>query len=103
MAQPRSKDRSNRRDDDLAEREYRDGKGRIHHHTRSYMERGGEAPSSDERQPHRRSKGPSRRSRSEPAGQGSRLGDFARSLANRPGLLLAAAAAAGTLLMSRRI
>jgi ferritin-like metal-binding protein YciE len=106
MAQPRSKDRSGRGEDySLEQREYRDDKGRVHHHTRSYMERGGEESSPDDRQQRRRSTSPSRKRRSEQSDRdgGSRLGDFARSLANRPGLLLAAAAAAGTLLMSRRL
>ena len=104
MAQPRSKDRSARGEDySLEEREYRDEKGRVHHHTRSYMERGGEASSSDDRQQRRRSTGPSRKRRSEPSEGGLSLGNIARGIANRPGLLLAAAAAAGTLLMSRRI
>ena len=104
MAQPRSKDRSARGEDySLEEREYRDEKGRVHHHTRSYMERGGEASSSDDRQQRRRSTSPSRKRRSEPSEGGLSLGNIARGIANRPGLLLAAAAAAGTLLMSRRI
>ena len=104
MAQPRSKDRSTRDDEyGLEQREYRDKQGRVHHHTRNYMGRGGEASQSDERQERRRSSSPSRKRRSEPSDRGSSLGNLFRSIANRPGLLLAAAAAAGTLLMSRRL
>jgi ferritin-like metal-binding protein YciE len=103
MAQARSKNRGDHdKDSDLEEREYRDSKGRIHHHTRSYMERGGEV-SPDESQRRRRAYSSSRKRGVEPSAGGSSLGNLARSIASRPGLLLAAAAAAGTLLMSRRL
>ncbi len=103
MAQARSKNRSGQdKDSDLEEREYRDSKGRVHHHTRSYMERGGEA-SPDDSQKRRRASTPSRKRRVESSVGGSSLGNLARSIVSRPGLLLAAAAAAGTLLVSRRL
>ena len=87
MAQPRSKDRSTRDDEyGLEQREYRDKQGRVHHHTRNYMGRGGEASQSDERQERRRSSSPSRKRRSEPSDRGSSLGNLFRSIANRPGL-----------------
>lgn len=160
MAQPRSKARSTRNGkDSLKQREYRDEQGRVHHHTKKYME-GGKAsqsgpqkrdrsssasmkrrsdqsdqgsslhadrlngPKSSMAQP--RSKGrstqsgknglkqreylqeqsnASRRRRSEQSEEGSSVGNLAQSIADRPGLLLAAvsaaAAATGTLLMSR--
>jgi ferritin-like metal-binding protein YciE len=103
MAQLR-KDRSAPDDDSgLEQREYRDKSGRIHHHTRKYMERNSEASRSDERQEGRRYGSASRRRRSEGSDGGSSLGNLARNIANRPLFLLAAAAAAGTLLMSRRM
>jgi len=102
MAQPLSKERSTQDDNKgLKQREYRDEQGRVHHHTRKYMERGGEASQSDERQDRHRDSRPSRKRRSEPSHRGFRLGNFAQSIADRPALLLAAAAAAGTFLISR--
>jgi ferritin-like metal-binding protein YciE len=104
MAQVRSKDRSAREDEyELEKREYRDERGDVHHHTRSYMERHGEAPEAERRQDRRRSAAPSRQRRTEASDRGSSLGNIARSIANRPVFLLAAAAAAGTFFLSRRI
>jgi hypothetical protein len=104
MAQPRSKKRSTRPDGNgLKQREYRDKQGRVHHHTRKYME-GGEASQSGEPQKRRRSSSPSRTRLNEHSDRGLSLGNLAQSIADRPGLLLAAASAAasaGTLLMSR--
>jgi ferritin-like metal-binding protein YciE len=104
MAQLRSKDRSAQEDESaLEKREYRDSRGGVHHHTRKYMERQGDAPEAERRSEGRRSTSASRQRRTEPSDRGSSLGNFARSLANRPALLLAAAAAAGTFFLSRRI
>jgi ferritin-like metal-binding protein YciE len=104
MPQLRSRDRSAQEDEDgLEKREYRDERGRIHHHTRKYMERQGEGSETQRGQERRRSAAPSRQRRAEPAEKGSTFGNFARNLANRPALLLAAAAAAGTFFLSRRI
>jgi ferritin-like metal-binding protein YciE len=106
MAQVRSKDRSARQDEyGLENREYRDERGDVHHHTRSYMERHGETSEPERRQgqDRRRSAAPPRQRRTQVSDMGSSLGNFARNIANRPVFLLAAAAAAGTFFLSRRM
>src|SRR5690242_17651625 len=161
MAQPRSKARSTRNgNDSLKQREYRDEQGRVHHHTKKYME-GGKASQSGPQKRDRSSSASTKRRRSDQSDQGSSLhadrrngpkssmaqprskgrsmqsgkngleqrehthqqssasrkrhsdqseegssvGNLAQRFADRPGLLLAAvsaaAAATGTLLMSR--
>jgi len=71
MAQPGSKARSTRNSKNrLKEREYRDEQGRIHHHTRKYME-GGEASQSAEPQKRHRSSSPSTKQRSDQSDQAS--------------------------------
>src|SRR3954469_4858811 len=102
MAQPRSKQQSTQDDEyGLEQRQYRDKQGRIHHHTREYMERQGETSQPDERQERRRSGTVSRKRRSASTNQGSSLGNLLRSIATGPVFLLAAAAT-GTFLMARR-
>jgi len=102
MAQPRSKEQSTRKNNGrLKQREPGGKKGRAQHHTRKNMERP-EASQSGEVQKSRRSSTASTKPRNEPSDQGSNLGNLAQSIADRPGsILLAAAAVAGTFLMSR--
>ena len=101
MAQPRSNQQSAQSEYGLEQREYRDKQGRIHHHTGQYMDRQGEMSQPVERQERLRSDTVSRKRSRAPSDQGLGIGNLVRSIAKRPVILLAAAAA-GTFLMARR-
>jgi len=104
MAQARSKDRSAQDEDyGLESRRYRDEKGGVHYHTRKYMESQDEGSGGEGRQQRRRSDRPSRQRRAGSWDGNWAIGDLARNIATRPVFLLAAAAAAGTFFLSRRI